>query len=313
MRRATLPLVLVVGCSDPAATTRDAAPSSGDDAPVTPIIDAPSGCTALGPCDWLAGYQHRIVSQLAGGSEIAPGVTLAHRASVPERDAARTFLLAELAALGLAPARHDYTSGSFVGANVIATLPGGSGPAILVGAHFDGVAAGPGAADNATGVAIVLAAARYLATVESRQRPVIFALFDQEELGLVGSKAYVASLTASTTSLRGAHIFDMLAWDGDGDRAVELWSPSPALEALYTAHGPAAGTPIQPVAFPSSDHKAFLDGGFVAVGIGEEFVAGDHTPHYHKATDTVANVSFAHLEVVTRLAFSVLEADVTAP
>ncbi len=313
MRRAALCLVLVVGCSDPAATTGDAAPSSSDDAAVTPLPDAPATCAALGPCDWLADYQHRIVSQLAGGSEIAAGTTLAHRASVAERNAARAFLLAEFTALGLTPVRHDYTSGSNTGANVIATLAGGSGPALLVGAHFDGVAAGPGAADNATGVAIVLAAARFLSTVENRQRPVIFALFDQEELGLVGSKAYVASLTSASTPLRGAHIFDMLAWDGDGDHAVELWSPSPALATLYQAHGPAAGTPIEPVTFASSDHQSFLDAGFVAVGIGEEFVSGDHTPHYHKATDTVANVSFAHLAVVTHLAFSVLEADVTAP
>ena len=197
---------------------------------------------------------------------------------------------------------------------MIATLPGSSSePAILIGGHFDGVPAGPGAADNATGVAIVLATARYLSTVEHRQRTVIFALFDQEELGLLGSKAYVASLKTANTPLRGAHIYDMLAWDGDHDHAVELWSPSPALEALYRAHGPAANTPIQAVTFASSDHQAFLDAGFTATGVGEEFVGGDHTPHYHKASDTVANVQFDHLAVVTHLAFSILEAEATTP
>jgi len=39
----------------------------------------------------------------------------------------------------------------------------------------------------------------------------------------------------------------------------------------------------------------------------------DHTPHYHKATDTCAMVSFAHLATVTHLALAVLETDVTAP
>ena len=66
-------------------------------------IDAAAGCSALGSCDWLDGYQRRIVAQLAGGAEITPGLTLLHRASVSERDAARTFILAELAASGSPP------------------------------------------------------------------------------------------------------------------------------------------------------------------------------------------------------------------
>jgi hypothetical protein len=108
-------------------------------------------------------------------------------------------------------------------------------------------------------------------------------------------------------------VFDMLSFDGDGDRAVELWSPSPALEALYQQHGAAAGIPIQPVTFDRSDHQAFLDRGMPAVGVGEEFAGGDHTPHYHQATDTYDRVSFEHLATVTHLALSVLEASATAP
>ncbi|MGE0404308.1 MAG: M28 family metallopeptidase [Kofleriaceae bacterium] len=306
-----VPLVLL-GCNEPSSTPRDGAPST-DDA----TADAATPCTALGPCDWLEDYQHRIVSALGGGSEIAPGITLQHRASIGEREYARSFLVDEFTALSLTPTVVPYTFDGRTGGNIIATLPptdaaNASAPAILVGAHFDGVAAGPGAADNATGVAIVLASARFLSTVP-RSRPIIFALFDQEELGLIGSKAYTLSLVDAGTSLRGAHLFDMLAWDSDGDRTVELWSPSPALEALYREHGPAHDTPITAVTFSSSDHKAFLDQGFPAVGIGEEFVGGDHTPHYHKATDSVANIQFAHLTTVTRLAFSVLEADAAAP
>lgn len=65
---------------------------------------------------------------------------------------------------------------------------------------------------------------RYLRDVPGRQHPVVFALFDQEELGLIGSKAYVPTL--ATTDVASVHIFDMLSFDGDGDHAVELWSPS---------------------------------------------------------------------------------------
>lgn len=311
-RAALLALALpLLGCSDKSDSSRDASPT--DDATAA---DAAVPCTPHGECAWLAPYQRRIVETLGGTLEIAPGVMLQHRASIAEREYARTFLVDEFTAISVPPMVVPYTYDGRSGGNIIATLPptdaaNASAPAILVGAHFDSVTAGPGAADNATGVAIVLASARFLSTVP-RARPIIFALFDQEELGLIGSRGYNAQLVAAGTSLRGAHIFDMLAWDGDGDRTVELWSPSPELEALYRAHGPAANTPIISVAFSSSDHKAFLDNGFPAVGIGEEFVSGDHTPHYHRVTDTVGNVQFEHLDVVTRLAFAVLEADAAA-
>ena len=70
----------------------------------------------------------------------------------------------------------------------------------------------------------------------------------------------------------------------------------------------AAGTPITSVNFSSSDHAAFLEVGITATGVGEEFVGGDHTPNYHKATDTYENVSFDHLARVTHLMLAVLDA-----
>ena len=307
MSRAGL-FVLLVACSS--ETPRDMMMTPADDAPPMQMIDAPPVCTPLGQCDWLDSYQRRIVGALSGNEEISPGVTLTHRASIGERNAARQFLLDEFTALGLTPQRHDYTNGSYVGANVIARLDAnaGTGGTLIIGAHFDSVPAGPGAADNATGVAIVLATARYLREVQTRQHPVVFALFDQEELGLIGSREWVKTLTPM--DITGAHIFDMLSFDGDGDHVVELWSPSPAIEAVYQAHAAAAGTPISAVTFAYSDHQAFLEVGITATGVGEEFVAMDHTPHYHKATDTVANVSFDHLARVTRLAMTVFDAEV---
>ncbi len=148
-------------------------------------------------------------------------------------------------------------------------------------------------------------------TGRPRAVPIEIVLFDQEEAGLVGSEAFVQG--RGNAPIHSMHNFDMISFDGDGDRAVELWSPAPALEALYRAHGAQRGIPIQPVTFALSDHQSFVDRGLPAVGVSEEFVAGDHTPHYHKATDTVANVQFAHLTLVTRLTFAVLAADAAAP
>src|SRR5262245_48910293 len=94
-----------------------------DAAPTPPEVDA-SVCTPLMTCEWLTPYQRHIVGSLAGAEDISPGLRLAHRASVGEREATRKFLIDELAALGLTAMRHSYVDGSFNGENVIATLAG---------------------------------------------------------------------------------------------------------------------------------------------------------------------------------------------
>ena len=82
------------------------------------------------------------------------------------------------------------------GFNVIAELPG-SDPVlkdeiVLLGAHFDSVAAGTGATDNATGSAVMMEALRILKTVGARPRRTIrIGLWGAEEEGLMGSRAYV--------------------------------------------------------------------------------------------------------------------------
>ena len=155
-------------------------------------------------------------------------------------------------------------------------------------------------------MAIVLVAARYLAGLPRRDHPMEFVLFDQEEVGLVGSAAYATTLRAEGVTLDSAHCFDMLSFDGNGDRAVELWSPSAGLEDLYRTHGTPRGIPVRAVRFASSDHQSFLTRSFPATGVGEEFVGNDHTPHYHRVTDTYDRVDFVYLARSTRLALDVL-------
>jgi acetylornithine deacetylase/succinyl-diaminopimelate desuccinylase-like protein len=87
-------------------------------------------------------------------------------------------------ALALKPRLHRRLRG----ANLIASLPGsGDGPAVVVGAHLDSVSGSPGADDNASGVAVLLETARLLS--EAPVPPhVVLAVFDMEELGLIGAR-----------------------------------------------------------------------------------------------------------------------------
>lgn len=311
MSRAAALLVLVAACGRPSADemgARDAVLANDDATDLGG--DAVRTCMPLGTCDWLDGYERHVVAALSGAEPIAPGMTITQRASVSARDAVRAFLLVELSALGLAASRQDYTSGNYVGANVLATLDATTddGGVVIVGGHFDTVPTSPGAADDGTGVALVLASARYLRELPVRHHRVVFALFDQEELGLIGSREYVKTLTG--VAVRGVHIFDMISFDGDGDHVVELWSPSSPLEAAYQMQATPAGMPVSAVMFTGSDHQAFLEAGLPATGVSEEFVGGDHTQTYHQPSDTYANVQFDYLERASRLALSVLDSEV---
>lgn len=79
--------------------------------------------------------------------------------------------------------------------NVLARTPGASGgDTILLAAHYDSVAAGPGASDDGMGVATLLEVARAIRGKRMNNR-VAFLLTDGEEAGLLGAEAFVADET----------------------------------------------------------------------------------------------------------------------
>jgi peptidase M28-like protein len=286
-----------------AAVTPDGPPGAIDAA-----IDGSSACTAPVQWqfpDWIQSYEEELLGKLTGVAEIAPGITITQRRTAEARNATRDYLIAELARWGyeaeLQP--YDHTP---PGANVIARLPategGGRNGEVILGGHFDGVQAGPAAADNGTGTALVVTAARYLAEVPCRSRDIVFVLFDQEESGLVGSHHFASTLVADGTAVAGVHNFDMISWDSNDDGAVELWSPGPELEELYTIAAAARGMSVSSVTFGASDHQSFISAGFEAVGVAELFNGGDSSPHYHQATDTYDKINFGYLADVTAMA-----------
>jgi hypothetical protein len=90
-------------------------------------------------------------------------------------------------------ARHESAPGG-TASNVVAEIPGSSlaGEIVVVGAHLDSVHTSPGAIDDGAGVASLMEAARVLRALDVRpQRTVRFVFFTGEELGMVGSRAYV--------------------------------------------------------------------------------------------------------------------------
>jgi hypothetical protein len=102
------------------------------------------------------------------------------------------------------------------GVDVLGRKEGTSAPEeiVMVGAHYDHLAGCDGADDNATGVAATLEIARVLAMAEL-QRTVVVACWDEEELGLVGSRAFAASAAADMLDIVAYINFDMIGFYSD--------------------------------------------------------------------------------------------------
>lgn len=124
-----------------------------------------------------------------------------HPVGSPEAAAVRGRILKELAAMGV-PAR-EKTQMSCVSearwhqvscatvTNIIAYVLPGTGKAVLLMAHSDSVAAGPGGGDDGSGVAVLLETIRALKARGAAGRPVTALFSDGEEPGLLGASAYV--------------------------------------------------------------------------------------------------------------------------
>src|SRR5918997_5853428 len=146
---------------------------------------------------------------------------------------------------GFVTQQQSFTYNGATGYNLIADWPGGdTSNTLMIGAHLDSVAAGPGINDNGTGSAanleVALAVARSGFTPTKHLR---FGWWGAEELGLRGSRFYVNNLPATERSkIKGYLNFDMVGspnagyfvYDGDNSAGVGA-GPGPAGSAQIEA------------------------------------------------------------------------------
>ena len=169
---------------------------------------------------------------------------------------------------------------------------------LMAGAHLDSVPDGPGLNDNGSGVTALLEIAEGLG---GRRVPdgtaLRFAFWGAEEIGLVGSRRYVAGLSrAERRRIAGYLNLDMVGSPGaepavyDGDAAIEA-----ALRRRLGADAP------QRDLGGASDHAPFAAAG---VPVGGIFTGLDDC--YHQRCDTLDNVDRAVLTTSARAAGAAL-------
>lgn len=102
--------------------------------------------------------------------------------------------------------------------NVICTLPGNSGRAIIVGAHFDHISEGDGVVDNWSGASLLPSLYEAIKVVP-RKHTFIFVGFCDEEQGLIGSSFYAHQMSKADIASTDA----MINIDTLGLAPTEIW------------------------------------------------------------------------------------------
>jgi hypothetical protein len=199
--------------------------------------------------------------------------------------------------------------------NYVGYIAGSARPErfIVVSAHYDhlGIKRGklyPGADDNASGVAAMLAIAAWF-KAHPPQHTIVFAAFDGEELGLQGARAFLAALPFRKAQLALNLNLDMVSHNDNNEIFAAGTSYAPALKPLleqaaarHTVKVRLGHDQAQLMAGPvedwtgSSDHGPFHEAGVPFLYFGVE----DH-PDYHAPSDTFEHINQAFFTSVADL------------
>jgi hypothetical protein len=205
--------------------------------------------------------------------------------------------------------------------NVLAYLPGKTDEYVILGAHYDHLGRGdshsmapsligqihPGADDNASGTSGVLELARLFAPLKGQlQRGILFANFAGEELGLLGSAAWVRNPTLPLGKAVAMLNMDMIGRIKDDKVYIGgLGTGSTFQSILDQAESHTAFKyENSPGGYSSSDHTSFVTKRIPVLF----FFSGLHSD-YHKPSDTWekinANAAAHLLDLVSNITLSI--------
>ncbi|WP_299891254.1 M28 family peptidase [uncultured Lacinutrix sp.] len=198
------------------------------------------------------------------------------------------------------------------GRNIIATQLGQTSPnnIYMICAHYDSVA-NYCADDNASGTTAVIEIARILSE-QCLDNTIVYALWDEEEIGLLGSNFYANLAQANGDNILGVLNIDMMGYDGDNDndfdvdvRQGDTGSIGMGNDVVAILNNPAYGFNLNVnVVNPgtsASDHASFWNRGFPAVLVGESWENNDQTPFYHSSGDRFSTLDLPYYHQLTKI------------
>jgi len=231
----------------------------------------------------------------------------------PGNALAETYIKQKLQYYGLTTSIQSFSS---TGKNVLGIQVGAEFPnqKYIICAHYDDMPSGttaPGADDNASGTSAVLEAARIFSQY-SFPFTIVYALWDEEEQGLVGSNYYADQAASSGDSIIGVINMDMIAYDSDNDMAanihtrsvgtsLELYDKMVEVNSLY-------GINLNLIEYNPgseySDHASFWNAGYGAILLIED--DADFNAYYHSVNDLITHFNHAYYLKSAKLSYATL-------
>ncbi|MBK9099341.1 MAG: M28 family peptidase [bacterium] len=258
----------------------------------------------------------KFVRELSGNTPTiingTPQTILSRHKLQPGNALAETYIKQKLQSYGMTTTIQSFST---TGKNVLGVQSGTEFPnqKYIICAHYDDMPSGttaPGADDNASGTAAVIEAARIFSQYDF-PFTIIYALWDEEEQGLIGSEYYATQAQNAGDSILGVVNMDMIGYDGNGDGNADVHNSSVAntgkikdqmLEAniLYEINLDLDVVPAEPY----SDHQSFLDHGYGAILLIED--DNDFHPNYHTVNDLIQYINQPYLFKMAKLSFATL-------
>ncbi|WP_299114484.1 M28 family peptidase [uncultured Winogradskyella sp.] len=213
----------------------------------------------------------------------------------------------------------EFQNFNSTGKNIIATQIGQTNQdnIYMVCAHYDSVTTFC-ADDNATGVSAVIEIARIL-SAQCIDNTIIYALWDEEEIGLLGANFYAQQAADATNgntrdNILGVINMDMIGYDGDvpgtaGDNEFDIdvrnignsiAIKDDLINILNTYTFDLNAIVVDP-GTTASDHSRFWNQGYSAVLVGESWETNDQTPDYHTSGDRAEDIDFQYMTELTKL------------
>jgi Peptidase family M28/Secretion system C-terminal sorting domain len=231
----------------------------------------------------------------------------------PGNDMAANYIQQKLQSYGLMVYNQSFSS---TGRNVYAVQQGSvyTNQYYIICAHYDDMPSGglaPGADDNGSGTAAVLEAARIFTQFEP-EYTIIYALWDEEEQGLVGSAYYALQAFNNGDSILGVINMDMIAYDSNDDNVAEIHTKPIAnsvalanqMVSINSTYSIGATLNICNPGTTASDHASFWNRGYSAILLIESYFGGDFNAYYHTINDLMIHYNTEYYLKLSKLSFA---------
>jgi Zn-dependent M28 family amino/carboxypeptidase len=230
-----------------------------------------------------------------------------------------SFIEKELASYGLVVESDTFSYRGKNFRNIVGRLSAQRGASLIIlGAHFDSVEGTPGADDNASGLAVLLEAARLLSRARLRSE-LLFCAFNLEELNMIGSSYFAKKLKAAEVKVDAMISLEMIGYTdpragsqkypiglswlypdrGDFIGVIGNWNSSSLLRRFTRQMRQVPGLPVETLSVPGngglvpavrlSDHSPFWDLGYPALMVTD--TSFFRNPHYHGPRDTLETLN----------------------